>query len=394
MFKRLIVNLIFFGLIPSIGSYVSMLAQSRIPIMASHTIRANYNSLYNYKTIEEGGFTLARENYPSRDVAIQHLKTASKTNVKLIIWCPDILDEETIRQFNRHKSFGGYSLHDEPGVNAFEELSIKIKHLESLDKKHYIWTNLFPIHASKQQLQSDSYEHYVKDYIEKVNPPFVSFDCYGILKSGLRTNYFQNLEIVSNLSRENNIPFWAYVLTSQFGSYERPTKGTLSFQAYNNLAYGAQGIEYFSYRRILDYGLNMSMAPIDIDYKKMEIFDAVKELNAEIAFYSRYFCGNHVQDISHLCKELPLGTHRLEHLPVGLSIKSYSGEGFVVSQFTNKHRKYVLFVNRDYKNSQKLTIESSRSIRHISCKHREKRNNKDEMVFTVEPGSIVLLRVE
>ena len=370
-------------------------AQHRIEVMASHTIRAEYNNLENYNNIKECGFTLARENYPSRDIAIEHLKTAAKTNVKLIIGCPEILKdmENTVRLFNSFDSFGGYYICDEPGADRFDDLSKIVKRLKTLDERHYIWINVFPVYANKQQLKSESYEQYINDYIEIVKPPFLSFDCYGIKKNGIIPNYYQNLELISSQCKTKGIPFWAYVLTSQFGSNVYPTKGTLSFQAYSNLAYGAQAIEYFSYRRILGYGLNMTIAPVDTNYKKMAIYNVVKKLNSEIKYYSPIFYRNEIQDVSHLSKIIPLGTKKLKRLPGGLLIESYGGEGFVVSQFTNSGKKYVLFVNKDYQKSQSLTIVSTKKINRISCYASERQSIIGRKVLDVKAGSIVLLRV-
>lgn len=370
-------------------------AQGEIPIMASHTILSNDYSIENYKAIEECGYTLARENYPSRDIAIQHLKAALKSKVKLIIGCPEILSDmaKTVQMFNEYSSFGGYYLYDEPTTDEFVLLSDKVKRLKELDNRNYIWINIFPIVAQNHQLKSDSYKRYLDDYLKIVKPPFLSFDCYGILKSGLISNYYLNLEMVSSCCKEKGVPFWAYVLSSQFGDYEYPTKGVLSFQAYNNLAYGAQGIEYFSYRRILGHGLNMTIAPVNIDYKKMSVFDTVKELNSEIRYYSKFLYRSDIQEIAHLCKELPAGTKRLENLPKGLLVETYNSDGFVVSQFKKSGKMYIMFVNKDYNNSQVIAIFSKTKIRRISCYKSERQKIHGHQTINIKAGSILLLRL-
>ena len=379
----------------STGCQIVELHAQKIEIMASHTIKDKYNSLENYKNIEECGFSLARENYQSRDVAVQHLKTALKTNVKLIVGCPELSKdmENTVRIFNNFSSFGGYYLSDEPGADRFSELSKKLKRLRDLDSIHYIWINLHPIYASQKYLQVDSYERYVADYLKIVNPPILSFDSYGLLKKGLRPDYYKNLEIISSYCREKGTPFWAYVLTSQFSSYEKPTKGTLSFQVYNNLAYGAQGIEYFSYRQILTHGLNMTIAPVDTKYKRTSIFPIVKEVNKEISYYSPFFSGSKIIDVSHLSSNIPLGTKRICSFPKGMSVVYYNGEGFVVSKFIKNNHVYIMFVNKDYKREQTIVIQSSNKIRQLSHNKTKRRRLSGRIPFVVEAGSMVLLRV-
>jgi hypothetical protein len=364
--------------------------------MASHAIRAEYNTLENYKNIEECGFTLACEYYPSRDYAVRHLATASKTNVKLIVWCPEILKDmmNTVRMFNKYKSFGGYLLYDEPGADKFAKVAKEYAKLKSMDDNHHVWINLYPITAEKYRLQTNSYETYIANYLDIVNPSFLSFDNYGIDKDGIRADYFQNLEVISSKCKIAKTPFWAYVLTSQFGNYVQPTKGTLSFQAYNNFAYGAQGIEYFSYRRILDYGLNMVCAPVDTNYQKMPVYQDVKELNAEITYYSKYFYGCDVKEVTHLSKVLPFGTNHTRNLPAGIKECGYSRNGFVVSSFTKDKHEYLMFVNKDYSESQAIILNLPRKIKRLSYYSNERFKGKGMQTFVAQAGSIILLRLK
>lgn len=368
-------------------------AKKRIPIMASHTIRAGHNTIENYRAIEEAGFTLAKESYPSLDEAVEHLKTASKTKVKLIIECPELSKniEYSVNCLSKFNSFGGYDISDEPGAALFEKIGNRVQTIQSLDGIHYIWVNLFPIYAELERLQTSSYEDYVEKYIEKVNPPFVSFDCYGITKTQLRTNYYHNLEVVSQKCKKAGLPFWAYVLASQFGNYAEPTKGTLSFQAYNNLAYGAQGIEYFCYRQIVQKGLNITISPIDTNYQKMPVYYDVKELNCEIGYYSKVFYGNDVKDVSFLGKTIPEGTKPTTTLPNGIKLSNYGGKGFLASYFTNGKHEYLMFVNQDYVEPQVIEIESKRRIKRLSYYRKERMRASGKLTFEAQPGSMILL---
>lgn len=371
-------------------------AQRRIHIMASHTIGKGHNTLENYKNIEDAGFTLAKQYYPTIEDAIEHLKTASKTNIKLIVECPKLFDDIyiNVNRLRRFRAFGGYDVFDEPGAASFKEIGDKIDQIKGIDNEHIIWVNLYPMSVLPfDLLQSNSYEEYVEQYINYAKPAFVSFDSYAITKRGLDSNFFHNLEIISQKCRNADIPFWGYVLASQFEHFVEPTKGTMSFYAYNNLAYGAQGIEYFSYRRIVQGKLNITISPIDTNYQKMPIYEAVKELNAEIGYFSKFFYGNKVHDVAHLCKELPIGSHNLEELPKGINSVNYYGKGFVVSQFSKGKRKYLLFVNKDYVNNQLLTIVSSKRLRRLSYYSNERMRGTGEISFDVQPGSIVLLKL-
>jgi hypothetical protein len=67
-----------------------------------------------------------------------------------------------------------------------------------------------------------------------------------------RSDFYANLEVCSTKAREAGIPFWAFALTTAHLSYPVPTMGQLRYQVYSNLAYGAQGIEYYTYWKPAD----------------------------------------------------------------------------------------------------------------------------------------------
>ena len=364
--------------------------------MASHAIAADNNTLENYKKIEKAGFTLAKQYYSSIDIAINHLKTASKTKVKIIVECPELSKDlyNNVMRLKDYKSFGGYDIFDEPGKDSFGKIASTISEIKEIDDKHNIWVNLYPIMVQPNRLQTYSYEDYVEHYIKTVRPQFVSFDCYGINKWGLHAEYFKNLEIISKQCKMAEVPFWAYVLASQFDVYAEPTKGTLSFQAYCNLAYGAQGIEYFSYRRIVQGTLNITMSPIDTNYQIMPIYHDVKELNAEIQYYSKYFYKDDVKEVTHLNKNIPEGTKPTESLPNGINVVKYNGKGFIVSYFTKRHHEYLLFVNRDYEEPQKIELETTKKIKRLSYYKSERYKGSGSLLFETQPGSIILLQIK
>ena len=369
--------------------------KKRIPIMASHTVWVGHNKYENYKNIEDAGFTLAKEYYPSVEVAIQHLKTASKTKVKFIIECPELSKDinNTVKRLRDIKSFAGYDIYDEPNTEMFDELGEIVKEIKAIDDKHYIWVNLYPITVSTSWLKASSYEEYVNLFIEKVNPPFVSFDIYPIRKTQVAPEYYQNLDIVSRNCKKAGIPFWGYVSASQWNYFAEPTKGTMAFQAYNNLAYGAQGIEYFSYRRIVQKELNITVSPIDTNYQKMPIYYDVKKLNSEINYYSKFFYGCDVKEVSYLSEKTPVGTRPTDSLPYDIKVCNYSGIGFVVSYFVCKGHDYLLFVNQDYVEPQKIEIVTPRTLRRMSYYRNERRKVSGKKTLEAQPGSIILLRL-
>ena len=104
-------------------------------------------------------------------------------------------------------------------------------------------------------------------FIELCQPQALSFDNYVITvgtdaeiaaqlgqpnvfpqeKLIIKPNYFSSLELLRNLSNYHEIPFWAFTCSVRHGDYPTPTEGHIQFQLMNTLAYGAKGLQYFTY---------------------------------------------------------------------------------------------------------------------------------------------------
>src|SRR4029453_5087487 len=110
-------------------------------------------------------------------------------------------------------------------------------------------------------------EAFWRRYIETAHPQFLSYDHYALTvgtdaeiharsaepnvfpveKLIVKHDYFDCLELLRNLSPAYRLPFWAFTCSVRHGSYPTPTEGHIRFQLMNNLAYGALGLQYFTY---------------------------------------------------------------------------------------------------------------------------------------------------
>jgi len=103
--------------------------------------------------------------------------------------------------------------------------------------------------------------------VELAKPRILSFDHYPVMvateadlqanagqanvfpqaKLLLKPDFFSCLEIVHAVSVATRIPFWAFTCSVRHGPYPTPTEGHLRFQLMSDLAYGARGLQYFTY---------------------------------------------------------------------------------------------------------------------------------------------------
>lgn len=356
------------------------------PIVAWYSVEPDHIATKEYYKLKSAGFNLALSLYFDKNEVIHALKEAEETGVKLIVDCKEIrnADVDFINTIKREKALGMYFLDDEPSCELYGSLSDKRKKIYDSDSQHNSYINLYPIYASKEQLKSESYSEYVRSYIEILSPPFVSFDHYPFVKGKCRDDYFDNLKIVSSLCNEYGVPFWGFVRTLVDKRYDAVEEGKLRFQVFSNIAYGAKGIQYYTYTTLK----SAIKSILDKDYAPTDIYSCVSSINKEVQscskFYNKSFDHTvyHVNDDSGICSD---------SIPYIDSIK-YDGCGYLLSFFKKGSRCYLLIVNKDYDNSQALSISFKKKAITIN-EMGEKRGRKREYQLTIGAGDGVLFQV-
>ena len=137
----------------------------------------------------------------------------------------------------------------------------------------------------------------------------------------------------------------------------------LRLQIYSDLAYGAQGIQYFTYWTPQgDSFWDYRFGPIGLDGKRTVAYDRVRAMNQELKALSGIFVGAKVISVRHTGDRIPRGTKRLTALPAPVKVLETEGTGAVVSLLENKGRLYLLIVNRDYERPMRLTFYADESV--------------------------------
>ena len=339
----------------------------QIPILAWFSIPAEHTSLDRYLELKEAGFTHGFSHTTTADEVAAALDTAQRAGIKMIITCKELETdpEATVNRFKNHPALDGYFLRDEPDRTAFASLGEWARKIESVDKEHYCYLNLLPTYASLGALKTNSYREYVNLFIQEVNLPFVSFDHYPVIgDSTLRGDFYENLEIISDESRKAGKPFWAFALATAHDPYPIATLASLRLQVYSNLAYGAQGIQYFTYWTPMGTIWNFNHAPITETFQRSEVYDRVREVNKEIKALSPVFLGAKLLSVTHT-GEIPAGTKQLASLPAPFEEVSASGRGVLVSELENGANHYLVIVNRDLKHSQQVTVRCTGAVSRV-----------------------------
>jgi hypothetical protein len=364
------INLLLFLFVISYGSancQEKLKPGERIPILAWYSIPPEQTTLARYLELKESGITINLSFFNDAESMSHALDTAAEAGIKMIVYCPELKTstDSTVKRFMNHPAVSGYMLRDEPNRSDFPDLGEWAKRIRQTDDSHFCYLNLFPNYASEAQLGTKTYQEYTDLFIREVPVQFISFDHYPVIGDSLRANWYENLEIISKAAEKAGKPFWAFALSVAHGRYPVPTLPQLRLQVFSDLAYGAQGIQYFTYWTPVDTTWNFNNGPISPEGKRTVVYDRIRQVNSEIANLSPVFMGSRVISVSHTGENIPQGTKPLTTLPQPIKVLKTDGKGAVVSLLKNAADNYLVIVNRDFLNPMTLYIECENKVRRV-----------------------------
>ena len=259
-----------------------------------------------YRLLKEAGFNHTivgnyQRAFPVADkYGINLYIAGSPINAMLM---DDIREEEDVLsdlqalydEYSRHPSFAGVNIVDEPSFAAIKNYSNAKKRFEKVFKDKTFYINLFPAVAGPDRV-SDSYEGYIKEYVDQIGTDYVSYDHYPLKYNPQNVNYIvptflYNMEVLQAVAPEKQ--HWTFLQSIQYTPANRTLTSVAdaSFQAYSYLAFGGDGIQWFCYwtpgnNAVEQFG----EACIGRDGKPTAIYDYVKTVNNEIhSFEHIYF---------------------------------------------------------------------------------------------------------
>lgn len=356
----------------------------KFPIVAWTGITAE-ESDYKMEVMRDCGINVYLGWYDTVEEVIMTLDNAQEAGVKAILSCGDILSNPKVYvpMVMDHPALLGYHIDDEPETSEFEMLSQIVNGILKVDDTHPCYINLYPNWAWGD---IDSYRYKLNAFLTKVPQRFLSFDHYPIREiygvSTLREEWYKNLEDIRYVAKAKKVPFWAFALSLSVGDEAEkcpiPTTAELRLQQFSNLAYGAQGFQYWTFHGIYRTS-------------KSQIYDRVLQVNKELQALSKIFLGAEVTDVWHTGAELPYGTKALEKMPEGIKSLVTSDKGAVVSRVVKGSNTYIAIVNKDYQADMTLDIEfSGKAMKFDNMGY--KAEAQSERV-TLSPGNIIVYQI-
>lgn len=360
-----------------------------------------------YEDLIDCGFNLGMV-YGDVDYFKKQFEIIGDLKFKYMIQNNDLFSDKRINfieAFEDVPNFGGWKFRDEPSFESLKVLQSQYQDMYKADPSNLIYINMAGVVGNYFTGPYPTLYEYLEYFQKMFNPEVWSYDFYPILirNGNLIVEYetfYSALEAFSAISHKTGKPFWAYCESMAYraSSYSRPpaTEAYLRFEAFSALAYGAQGIVYWTYgQRAPQPSEQYQSALVNLNGKKSKSWYAAKKVNSEIKKYNDIFYRCKVLDIRHTGDKTYNGTKKLSGEFGPFKMVRCGKAGVVASQIENNGNIYIILVNRDVLNKQKISLELSdnKNIIDVSSLKNNRYSWRENINLTLDKGGYVIFKV-
>ncbi|MBI4405769.1 MAG: hypothetical protein HY537_16545, partial [Deltaproteobacteria bacterium] len=332
----------------------------------------SHNTLSTWQTVADAGFTFAG---PTR------LYTTQENNLKMLDFCKQVgmaalvsdtairdrvvtqegwkkALEHRVRGYRNHEALLGYYLADEPLASYFGAMSEVQEAIVGLDPTHLIYAALMPIYATPYQLQSVTYERYVREYVNHMKPAVLSWDHYPFRRQS--RNYFENLDVMINHAKIHGSRPWHIIEGVGWSGKPDPTEEQLRWQIYTSLAYGVKGILYFFYWPLEGKDWE-GHGIVDKNGQPRSPYYTIKRMNGELSRVGKHLLPLRSDGVYHV-GALPGSA---KPLPSGFLIEFPKPQELVVGYFepeSGPQFKYVMVANKYHDKAQTIIASVNEQV--------------------------------
>ncbi|MFD7157599.1 hypothetical protein ACFV9C_23575 [Kribbella sp. NPDC059898] len=253
--------------------------------------------------------------------------------------------------YGPYSSLAGFNFYDEPGAGWFATLAKALAISRELAPQLLPYVNLLP---------SDDPAYY-RNFVDVVQPSLISFDRYPLLSEGREdANYFHNWAIVRDAALHGDIPAWVFIQTLAYNNHREPTAAELLWQVNISLAYGAKGIQYFTYwTPEAARGEGFGPALITVDGQRTSRYYAAQQINtAWLHPVGRELKPLISETVEH-ANETPLPNGAVAFAPTTL-VSGVTGDAVVVGTFRSRDAattdRWLLIANRSHSARAKAVV--------------------------------------
>gem|GEM_PF-5067847 len=373
-----------------------------MPILAWFSIPQNYLNPTRLNKMKEAGFTeqlvpnsfakgYDNNYYPnlnqsrilelSKQAGLKVMMNAnmkSSINTNGVHFFGNTLENVTtlINTFGNNPDVTGFFIWDEPKPellgNQAGSLCYNFIQLSQANPNANIYVNLFPSYWPGFNDNVIAWGNYVDSFVNNCKPKQISFDYYPIRYVNqsssnsdlfILSSWYWSLETIKKKSETYQLPWWGVILTATCTPPDDPfpvaTTGHIRLQAFSDIVYGAQKIQYFSYTywgndcNRSNHPSDQVYSPLDANENPTIVWNNVKEVNQEIKGLSDVFVGAKIDKVMHY-KDIP--NHTTKFQPDSIVTSLTSNKPLIISWITNGDKEYIAIVNKDFSNNAAVTV--------------------------------------
>lgn len=303
---------------------------------------------------------------------------------------------DALGRYRGFGSFAGFSLGDEPPAARFPALAKAFAVAREVAPDHVHYSNLVPG-------EGEGYRSFVRQFVDTVRPPMLSFDRYPLLASGEDAQYFHNWAIIRSEGLRANIPTWTFVQSVEYNNHRFPTQAELLWQINTSLAYGCKGIQYFTYwQPDPARGEGFGRALTTLDGTLTPLYTAAKTINTT-------WLSQVGVELKPLVSELAV--HANETPPAGATgftadnyFTSATGSPVVLGRFRTTDAaarpRWLLVANRHHNATATSTVNLNQStVTKVSLfdpatRAYSAQSDRTKIAVTLAPGAAALYRLD
>lgn len=402
-------------------SYLSSPTPGQFPIVASTV----FNNLIgpqpnDMQGVKDCGFNLCMHSSTAERIE-KLLGYMENSGLKLLIHFPIFLYDakdknekwrkelpRLVNKFKDNPLVAGWEFKDEPKWADLPELRKRWELLKKTDPNHFILINLVGELVKTHTGPCKTLSAYLDSIQNVFDMDVWSSDFYPIwIRNGkFSVNYkgfYGDLAAYAAKSKSTGIPMWAYCESMEYTSkhHSRPaaTVPYLTFEAFSALAYGAQGLVYWTYwQRPSNSIETYKSALVDLNGKKTKAWYAARSVNQQIRALETIFLGANMVECRHTGVIDMEGTLPFLENFGPLEELTNDVKGVLVSHLKNGSHNYLLVVNHDVLNSQKVKMKFKKNLKVNELKADSKKYTKKEVKSncnkTLPPGGYVMFEWE
>jgi len=275
-------------------------------------------------------------------------------------------------------ALAGLNLYDEPHTSLFGILELgkdEVLRLFAGQKLPYI--NVWPSYASSSALGARDYVTYLERYFAEVNPPLLCYDHYPLLAGTKITgSYFYNWAVIRRLALQFGVPSWGFIQSVGFDGSgaglarrRRPNEQEILWQVNVALAYGAKGIQYFTYWTPDSQPgdpIQFGQALISLDGQQTALYGYAQRVNTYLKAVGKVLLPLVSESVVHAQeKRLPKGARPFRR---DAYVRAISGSTVILSQFSEDGttKRYLFVANCSFANTARTRLTVGGAVTKVS----------------------------